>query len=287
MISIYKKELRSYFTTFTGYAFLGFFVLITGYFFAAQNLAAYSANYNDVLVSTMIMFLILVPVLTMRSFAEESRQKTDQLLLTSPISINAVVIGKFLAAVTLYLMGIIITAVFPFILSKYGNVDVGATVCCFIGYFLMGSCLISVGIFISVLTDNQIVAAAGTFCVLFLLLMMDNIAANAPISRAASLVFAAVIVIAVAAAVWTGTKSLAAAGCFAVIGVAVVGLCYIIRPTVFDGLIITSLGWLSVLSRFENFYLGVFGISDVVYYITFAGVFLFLTVNSIEKRRWS
>ena len=151
----------------------------------------------------------------------------------------------------------------------------------------MGSCLISVGIFISVLTDNQIVAAAGTFCVLFLLLMMDNIAANAPISRAASLVFAAVIVIAVAAAVWTGTKSLAAAVCFAVIGAAVVGLCYIIRPTVFDGLIITSLGWLSVLSRFENFYLGVFGISDVVYYITFAGVFLFLTVNSIEKRRWS
>ena len=220
MLSIYKKELWSYFTTFTGYAFLGFFVLITGYFFAAQNLAAYSANYNDVLVSTMIMFLILVPVLTMRSFAEESRQKTDQLLLTSPISINAVVIGKFLAAVTLYLIGILITAIFPLILSKYGTVDVSATVCCFIGYFLMGSCLISVGIYISVLTDNQIVAAAGTFCALFLLLMIDNIASSAPITRASSLIFAAVIAIAVAAAVYTGTKSLAASGIFALIGAA-------------------------------------------------------------------
>ena len=287
MLSIYKKELWSYFTTFTGYAFLGFFVLITGYFFAAQNLAAYSANYNDVLVSTMIMFLILVPVLTMRSFAEESRQKTDQLLLTSPISINAVVIGKFLAAVTLYLIGILITAAFPLILSKYGTVDASATLCCFIGYFLMGSCLISVGIYISVLTDNQIVAAAGTFCVLFLLLMIDNIASSAPITRASSLIFAAVIAIAVAAAVYSGTKSIAAAGIFAIIGAAIIGLCYIIKPTLFDGLIINALGWLSVLSRFENFYLGVFGISDVVYYITFSGVFLFLTVSSIEKRRWS
>ena len=287
MISIYKKELRSYFTTFTGYAFLGFFVLITCYFFAAQNLAAYSANYNDVLVSTMIMFLILVPVLTMRSFAEESRQKTDQLLMTSPITINAVVLGKFLAAVTLYLMGILITAVFPFILSKYGTVDVSATVCCFIGYFLMGSCLISVGIFISVLTDNQIVAAAGTFCVLFLLLMIDNIASGAPITRASSLIFAGVIAAAVAAAVYTGTKSLAASCIFALVGAAVIGICYLVSPTVFDGLITRSLGWLSELSRFENFYLGVFGISDVVYYITFSGVFLFLTVNSIEKRRWS
>lgn len=287
MLSIYKKELWSYFTTFTGYAFLGFFVLITGYFFAAQDLAAYSANYNDVLVSTMIMFLILVPVLTMRSFAEESRQKTDQLLLTSPVSINAVVIGKFLAAITLYLIGILITAIFPLILSKYGTVDVGATLCCFIGYFLMGSCLISVGIYISVLTDNQIVAAAGTFCVLFLLLMIDNIASGAPINRASSLIFAAVIAIAVAAAVYTGTKSLAAAGIFAFAGAALIGICYAVKPTLFDGLIINSLGWLSVLSRFENFYLGVFGISDVVYYITFSGVFLFLTISSIEKKRWN
>lgn len=287
MAAIFKKELRTYFTTFSGYAFLAFFVLITGYFFVAQNLAAQSTNYNDVLVSTMVMFLILVPVLTMRSFAEESRQKTDQLLLTSPVSINAIVIGKFLAAAALYLLAILITAAFPIMLSKYGTVDTSATVCCFIGYFLMGACLISVGIFVSVLTDNQIVAAAATFGVLFLLLMMDNIAANAPISRASSLIFIAVVIIVIAVTVYLSTKSIAAAAAFAVVLAALTGIVYAVKPAVFDGFITKALGWLSVLSRFENFYLGVFGISDIVYYITFSGVFLFLTVNVIEKRRWS
>lgn len=287
MAAIFKKELRTYFTTFTGYAFLGFFVLITGYFFVAQDLAVYSANYNDVLVASMIMFLILVPVLTMRSFAEESRQKTDQLLLTSPVSINAIVVGKFLAAAALYLLAILITAIFPLILSKYGTVDVSATVCCFIGYFLMGSCLISVGIFISVLTDNQIVAAAATFVVLFILLMIDNIGASAPPERGPSVAFAAVIAVIVAVTVYSSTKSLAATGIFALVGFLTIGISYIIKPTIYDGLITKALGWLSVLSRFENFYLGVFGISDVVYYITFSGVFLFLTAGVIEKRRWS
>lgn len=287
MAAIFKKELRTYFTTLTGYAFLGFFVLITGYFFVAQNLAVYSANYNDVLVATMIMFLILVPVLTMRSFAEESRQKTDQLLLTSPVSINSIVLGKFLAAASLFLAAILITAVFPIILSRYGTVDVKATVCCFIGYFLMGSCLISVGIFISVLTDNQIVAAAATFCALFLLLMIDNIAANAPITRTSSVIFAAVVAAVVALTVYASTKSLAASAVFAVIGALIIGIFFIVKPNVYDGLITNALGWLSVLSRFENFYLGVFGISDVVYYISFSGVFLFLTANVIEKRRWN
>lgn len=287
MPAIFKKEFKSYFNTFTGYAFLGFFVLITGYFFVSQNLAVYSANYNDVLVGTMIMFLILVPVLTMRSFAEESRQKTDQLLLTSPISINAIVIGKFLAAIVLYLIAIVITTVFPFILSKYGSIDSGATIGCFVGYFLMGSCLISVGIFISVLTDNQIVAAASTFCVLFLLLMMDNIAANAPITRISSIVFAVVIVAIICSTVFSSTKSFMATGVFAVIGCVVIGASYLIKPTIYDGLITNALGWLSVLSRFQNFYLGAFGVSDIVYYITFSGVFLYLTANVIEKRRWS
>ena len=287
MAAILKKELKTYFTTFTGYAFLGFFVLITGYFFVSQNLAVYSSNYNDVLVSTMIMFLILVPVLTMRSFAEESRQKTDQLLFTSPVSINSIVIGKFLAAVLLYLIAIVITMIFPFILSKYGNVDVSATACCYFGYFLMGSCLISVGIFISVLTDNQIVAATATFVTLFLLLMIDNIGASAPPERGPSVAFAAAIAIVIAFTVYSSTKSLAATAVFAALGILVIGISYIVKPSVYDGFITNALSWLSVLSRFENFYLGVFGISDVVYYITFSGVFLFLTAGVIEKRRWS
>ena len=163
MGAIFRKEMRTYFTTISGYGFLGFFALITGYFFIGQNIVGSSANYNDTLTGSMIMFLILVPVLTMRLFAEESRQKTDQLLYSVPIKVTSIVAGKFLAAVCLYFIALVITFVFPIVLSSFGNVDWGMTLTGYLGYFLMGMCLISVGLFISVLTDNQIVAAVSFY----------------------------------------------------------------------------------------------------------------------------
>lgn len=287
MLSIFKKEMKNYFNTITGFGFLGFLVLITGYFFISQNIVAASSNYNDTLAGSMIMFLILVPVITMRLFAEEARQKTDQLLFSAPIKTTDIVGGKFLAAVLLYLIGIAITFVFPFILSRFGDIDWGMTAVGFIGYFMMGTCLISVGIFISVLTDNQIVAAAATFAAVFLLLMMDNIASSAPISVMSSLIFVIIAILAVALLVYNSTKNLAVAGIFALIGFVITGGLYLFNPNLFDGVIISVLGWFSVLNRFENFYMGIISISDVVYYITFSMVFLYLTVNVIEKRRWS
>lgn len=287
MGAILKRELNNYFNTFSGYAFLGFFVLITGYFFVGQNVEAYSGNYNDVLIASMIMFLILVPVLTMRLFAEDSRQKTDQLLYTSPVSVTGIVMGKFFAAVILFLIGLLITMLFPFMLSRYGSIDTGVIAGCVFGYFLMGACLISVGLFISVLTDNQIVAAAGTFAVLFLLLMIDNIAMSAPISRQSSVLFAVALAVAVVVIAFSSSKSIPVAIIFAIVGAVIIALTYALVPAIYDGLIYNVLGWISVLSRFENFYLGSFGISDIVYYITFMFAFLYLTANVIEKRRWN
>ena len=287
MTAIFKKEMRTYFTTLTGYAFLGFFVLITGYFFISQNVSVYSADYSNTLVGTMIMFLILVPVLTMRLFAEEARQKTDQLLYTSPLKVTDIVVGKFLAAICLFLIGIAITMIFPYILSRYGEINVKGLVGVVTGYFLMGSCLISVGIFVSVLTDNQIVAAAGTFAALFLLLMMDSIAVNAPITRIPSLIFVAVIIFVILAVLYNSTKSLMGTLLIGLICYVLLAAAFVFVPSLFDSTIIRVLGWLSVLNRFENFYMGLFGLSDVVYYLTFAAAFLYLTVNVIEKRRWS
>jgi ABC-2 type transport system permease protein len=287
MFAIYKKELRQYFNTVTGYAFLGFMVLITGYFFVSQNIAGANSNYNETLVGSLIMFLILMPVLTMRSFAEESRQKTDQLLFTSPVQVPEIVAAKFLSAITLYLIGIAITMCFPVVLSQLGSFDWRLTIGGVIGYFLMGACLISVGIFVSVLTDNQIVAAATTFAAIFLLLMMDNISAAAPISTASSIIFAAVIVALIGIFVYFSTKQLWITLIFALICYAGMGVVYFAKRTLYDGLITKVLSWFSVLSRFENFYMGILSLSDVVYYITFSIAFLYLTVSVIEKRRWS
>ncbi len=287
MSAIFKKEIMTYFKTVTGYGFLGFFVLITGYFFVSQNIVAANANYNETLAGSMIMFLILVPVLTMRLFAEEARQKTDQLLYAAPIKVTDIVIGKFLAAAALMLIGIVITLVFPYLLSRSGQLAWGMTFVGMLGYFMMGMCLISVGIFISVLTDNQIVAAAATFASVFLLLMMDNISSSAPISVGSSVVFLALAVAAIALTVYSGTKNITVSGIFAIIGYVIMGVLYFINPNIYDGVIVKVLSWFSVLSRFENFYMGILSVSDVVYYITFTCAFLYFTVNVIEKRRWS
>lgn len=287
MGAIFKKEMRTYFTTISGYGFLGFFVLITGYFFIGQNIVASSANYNDTLAGSMILFLILVPVLTMRLFAEESRQKTDQLLYSAPIKVTDVVAGKFLAAVCLYLIGLVITMVFPTALCFFGNVDWGMTLTGYLGYFLMGVSLISVGIFISVLTDNQIVAAVATFASVFVLLMMDNIISSLPATTSASLIFSVIVVIVLALVVYSSTKSFAPSAIFALLGFAIMTGVYVVKPNLYDGAMARAFGWLSVLGRFENFYLGIISIADLVYYITFSAAFLYLTVNVIEKRRWS
>lgn len=292
MYAIYKKEMRQYFSTITGYAFLGFMVLISGYFFVSQNISQGNANYNETLVGSLIMFLILMPVLTMRSFAEESRQKTDQLLFTSPVKVPEIVIAKFLSAVTLYFIGIAITFVFPVVLAQLSaasgtDFDWALTIGGYIGYLLMGSCLISVGIFISVLTDNQIVAAATTFAAIFLLLMIDNITAAAPISTVSSIIFVSVIVAVIGIIAYNSTKQLWITLIIAVLCYAVIAGIYFVKPALYDGVITKTLSWLSVLSRFENFYMGIISLADVVYYITFSAAFLYLTVNVIEKRRWS
>lgn len=287
MGAIFRKEMRTYFTTISGYGFLGFFALITGYFFVGQNIVGASANYNDTLTGSMIMFLILVPVITMRLFAEESRQKTDQLLYSVPVKVTSIVVGKFLAAICLYLIALVITLVFPVVLSNFGNVDWGMTSAGYIGYFLMGMSLISVGIFISVLTDNQIVAAVSTFAIVFVLFMMDNITSSLPATIFSSLVFVGIAVIVLSVIVYSSTKSFIPTAIFALVGFVIMTGIYVAKPILYDGVMAKVLSWFSVLGRFENFYLGIISIADVVYYITFSVAFLYLTVNTIEKRRWS
>jgi len=286
MGAVFKKEIRTYFSTLSGYVFLGFFVLINAYFFSSFNVGGGSPDYSGTLTYTFSMFLILIPVLTMRLFAEEVRQKTDQLLYTSPISIWKIVFGKFLAAVSLFLLGTVIIALFPIILNFYGEVNFVQTFGCFLGYFLLGAALISAGLFISVLTDNQIIAAVGTFAMVFFILMMDSIIMSMPTDTLSSAVFTVLVILLTAFVLYNGTKNIFVSAAFlAVCAVAVIGL-YLYDNLIFDGIIVRVLNWFSVLNHFEGFYMGVFKLSDVVYYISFIYVFLYITINTIEKRRW-
>lgn len=286
MLPIIKKEMRAYFNSLTGYIFLFFLILLTAIYFVVVNISSASSSYQTVLSATSIVFLILIPTLTMRLFSEEIKQKTDQLLYTSPVTVGQIVIGKYLSALFLFLIGMGITTLFPLLLSRFGELPTARIAGAFLGYILMGASFIAVGIFVSALTDNQIIAAVATFAALFLFFIMDGLANSMPTDRTSSFVFLALLVVAFAFIVYDSTKNIAAGVIVALLCIAAIVIAFLLNNLIFDGVIVKVLLWFSLLSRFNNFEKGLLNIADIVYYLTFSVAFIYLTVNVIEKRRW-
>lgn len=287
MLSVIKKELRTYFTSMTGYIFLASFLFFTGLFFTLLNLGGASPNYNNVLSNIQFIFLLAVPMLTMRLLAEEAKQKTDQLLLTSPLPLKDMVIGKYLAAVAVFFGALAITFVYPIIMSTLGDISWGEIIGSYIGFFLFGCALIAVGLFISSVTENQVVAAVATFTTLLLLWLLDAIIQGLPIDRTSGVLFAAVIAIGLAILIYFTTKNIYVAAGTGLVGIVAIAIGYIIKASFYDGLMPRVFQWFSLYSRYNDFELGVLSLSPVIYYITFSCAFVFLTIQMLEKKRWS
>ena len=286
MRAIYKKEMRGFFTQMSGYVFLGFLLLLIGIWFSFLNLLSFSANFQNVLSNVTVFFFILVPTLTMRVFSEEAKQKTDQLLFTSPLTVAQIVFGKFFASISLFLIGVIISILLPLMIAGHAELPVSRIVGTYIGFFLLGVSAISVGLFISVLTENQIIAAVGTMGAIFVMFLMDAIALGMPTSTFASLMFV-VFIIAITTAIWyNGAKNILVAVCFGAFATVFAVVLYLINNAVYDGIIVRALQWFSVFARFNSFANGIVHSSDVVYYVSFTLLFIYLTINVIEKRRW-
>ena len=164
MNAVYKKELRAYFYSPIGYAFIGIFMLMLGVIFLVTNISGSSADYAAALSGASSFFGFLVPLLTMRSFAEERRTKTDQLLLTSPVRIVSVVLGKFFAAVTVLAITLLLSFIYPVILAILGSPSWGEIISAYVGFLLMGCASIAIGIMISAATQSQVVAAHDKQC---------------------------------------------------------------------------------------------------------------------------
>lgn len=173
MISIFKRELKSYFYSPVGYMFWGFFLLLSGYFFMVINLNQAWADLKSLFSNISFIFIFLVPILTMRLMSEDRKNKTDQLLLTSPVSLTSIVLGKYLAAVFVFLIALFITIIYPIILYIYGNPSLGEMFGSYLGFFLMGAAFISLGLFVSSLTENQIISAVASFGILLMLWLID------------------------------------------------------------------------------------------------------------------
>lgn len=180
MKAIYKREMHAYFTSPIGYVFIGVFMLLSGIFFSVEMFRHRVGSVTDVLPICMVVLMLLVPIITMRLFAEEKANKTDQLLLTAPIKVTEIVKGKFFAAMSIFAVSVLSTLSYVVIGSIYGDILIGETFCAYLGYFLFGALLISIGLFVSTLTENQIVAAVLTYGITLALFFSSMIRTSIP-----------------------------------------------------------------------------------------------------------
>jgi ABC-2 type transport system permease protein len=287
MIAILKRELRSYFLTPIGYIYMGFFLLIAGVFFTFGNLFTRSSYFTSFLGGILFIYLFAVPLLTMRLFSEERRQKTDQLLLTSPVTILDIVLGKYFAALTVYVLTLAVTVMYAAVVGVFGDLALWETIGSYLGFLFLGSCYISVGIFISAGTENQLTAALVSFFSLLLVWLIDPISQSVPSDLPSGMIFAAILLALVCLYLYLNTRNL-----YLTIGAAVIGLLaaaafYFFDKGLYIGFIRKFLNWFSLNKRYESFSMGMLKVDSLVYYMSFTGLFLFLTVRLIEKRRWN
>lgn len=236
MSAVFKREFKTYFTSPIGYIVLAMIFGLSGYYFFMYNLANGYADLSYVFSSVLSFLMLLVlPVLTMRLMSDDKRQKTDQALLTAPVSLTGIVLGKFFAAFLLFTIGISIMLVFAVIIATQVTPDWLVIFGNFIGLLLLGGMIIAIGLLISCLTESQFVAALGTFLASFTLLMLDSVG---------SLLSSSTVAVAVT-------------------------------------------DFLSVSQRYSHFTSGLMQYDDIVFFVSMTGLFLFLTVRVLDRKRWN
>jgi len=287
MLAVFRKEMLTYFTTAIGYIFMGVFLLISGILFTTSNIFGMSSDYASFLGGLIFIFLLVIPLLTMKILSEEKKQKTDQLLMTAPLGTGKIILGKYLAAVCLFLMTLIITGLYPLFLSFHGRMDTAQIFGTYIGFFLLGCSFISIGIFISALTDSQASAAILTFCVLIITWVIDFLGGFMPVSILSGLTFALILTALGALWMYNATKNIPSAVLVVLAGLAVSGAVYLINSELYINLIGRTFSWFSLTKRFNSFPMGILKLDAVIYYLSFSGFFLFLTTQRLEKQRWS
>lgn len=287
MLAVYKKELRGYLTSMIGYVFVAFVLLISGIYFTAYNLQFESPDFGMTLNSVTFIFLIITPILTMKILAEEKKNKTDQLLWTAPVPVWKVVMGKYLSMVTMYLIPVAIVGLYPLIMGKYGTVSYAMAYTALLGFFFLGCAQIAVGMFLSSVTESQVIAAVLTFGVLFCSFMMDGIESFFSDTAITSMVAFLLLAILLGVVLYQMTKTLSlSVGVSVILGASVV-LIYFIKPEIYSGLIQKVLGLLAIANQFDSFVGGVLDITGIFYMLSVICIFVFLTVQCIQKRRWS
>lgn len=234
MTALIKKELSTYFHSLIGYIYLTIFLGFAGLYFFSTVLASNTNSLNYVYSSLLLIVIFLMPILTMRLFSEEKRLKTDQALLTAPISSFSIVMGKYVAALILYIISISITLIFGIVISFFTMPEWAVIIGNFVGLFLVGAAFISIGMFISSITENQVISAIVSIATAVLIIMLDSIASLVKIDFLSKII-----------------------------------------------------KFISFTSHHSAFTMGIFSIEDLIFFLSVCTLFVFFTIRTLEKRRWS
>lgn len=288
MLAIYKRELKSYFQSMVGSVFVAFLIAFTGIYFMAYNMTAGYPYFSYTLSGSLIVFIVGIPLITMRSFSEERKNKTDQMLLTAPVSLGEVVLGKYLAMATVIAMPNVIFCVFPLIIKSQGTAYLTVDYLSILVFFLLGCVYAAIGMFLSALTESQIIAFISTFGVLLLLYLWDGILSMLPSSAVSGLAGVLILLTAVAVYIWRMTDNMVLSGGIELIGVIAGIVIYIVKSEVYENLLSNLLGKLAIANVFTGITSNnIVDITGIALYLSLIAVFVFLTVQAVQKRRWS
>ena len=287
MKAVFKHELRTYFHSLTAYIFGAFLLAFVGIGAMMYNIQAAVSNFEYVLSFGCLVFVVIVPILTMRVIAEERKQKTDQLLYSLPITTTQVILGKYLALLVVYLVPLAVISLYPLIFAQFGEVYLLTSYGSILAFFIMGAALMAVGLFISSLTDNQGFAAGIGIAVILLNYYSVSLSEYVSSTAFGSLVALCVIFLILGAVIHHLTKNETLGYGVSFVAIAASLGLYFLDETKFEGLLPNIMTKLSLFERFYAFVNGVFDLTAVVYYGTVIIFFLFLSVQSLEKRRYN
>ena len=234
MSAIFKRDLASYYKTMLGYIFAAIFLLLCGFYFIINNVLSYSGDLAQMFSGVAIVLIVLIPLITMRSFSEEKKSRSEQLLLTSPVSVSSIVFGKFFSALCVFLLTLAVTIVYVVAVLLWSSPSIVNMINSYLGFILLGAAFISLGLFVSSLTENQLIAAVVSIGLLLFLWMIDLLA-----------------------------------------------------PSITNDFFRNVVGYLSPFWHFSKFQSGLLSLSSIVYFLSFTGLFLFLTCRKLESKRWA
>lgn len=295
MSAVYKRELSSYFNSMIGYVYTCIVLVFIGFMFMVTNLVSTSESgsypyFAGALSSSLLILVLAVPILTMKSMAEERRSKTDQMLLTYPVKTTSVILGKYFAMVTVYAIPLIISCLCPLIISweSAGGGSLLIDYSAILAFLCLGCMFVAIGMFISSLTESQIIAAVASLGVFLLLFFWSGLVSYVPETAAASFIGLLIIIAAILLILYNMTRSRLLTAAVGIVGAGGLLTCYLVDSSLLSGLLKKLLSLFSVtdaLGNFTSYY--VFDLKGLILFLTFAALFVFLTIQSVQKRRWS